>query len=169
MNQIARSYRFLVIVAILLAAGISPAVAQHINPHILYEQNCARCHAPHAGEFVVATTDFTENGLVGRMSEEPVRGILEDGHGRLTPVGIDVLMAQFESIQNSGRLFHEKCGICHDNARTLARLELVLRDDEIIGRYSGRDIALFLKSHGRMSGNEAGRMVEVLKRQLSFE
>ena len=121
---------------------------------------------PHAGDFVSEKLIVTENGLVGKSSGRPVIDYLEAGHGKLSDKEIDVLIEQFEFIQGTGRLFKEKCIICHDNAVKFARLKLILRDDILTGRYTDRDVAEFLLNHGRLDASEAKKMVEVLTRQL---
>ena len=75
-------------------------------------------------------------------------------------------MDHFAAIQKSGRLFRKKCEICHVRAVDVARDKLILRDGELVGRYTGRDTALFLTNHGRLTAEEILVMVEVLKRQV---
>ena len=157
-------------VAALLAlqsiAGGGVATAQTSDPHRAYEEKCARCHTPHAGEFARRNIDAVGNALLGRHSGRSVEALLARGHGEPTPGEVAALVAHFRAILNSGALFREKCKICHDPAVRLARLELELREGKLIGRYSGRDIEAFLRSHGRLEGDEVKRMVEVLTRQL---
>ncbi|MFD1157660.1 hypothetical protein [Roseovarius aestuarii] len=140
--------------------------AQQSDPHLIYEENCAECHVPHAGDFVSDKLVATDDGLAGKASGRPVIDYLKAGHGKLSDQEIDVLIEQFEFIQGTGRLFKEKCIICHDNAAKFARLKLILRDDILTGRYTDRDVAEFLLQHGRLDAFEAQKMVEVLKRQL---
>lgn len=49
----------------------------------------------------------------------------------------------------------------------LARRELALRGDRLVGRYTGRDIALFLENHGRLEGPEIETILRMLERQLA--
>lgn len=82
---------------------------------------------------------------------------------------IDVLVEQFDLIQETGRLFQAKCVICHENAARFARLRLILRDDTLTGRYTDKHVAEFLLQHGRRDASEAQTMVEVLTRQLQVK
>lgn len=153
--------------AIGLAFWVTSLSAQQSDPHLIYEQNCASCHEPHAGEFVSEKLVATENRLVGKASGRSVLNFLKSGHGKLSDKEVDALIDQFEFIQDSGRLFRDKCVICHDNAASFARLKLIMRDDIVTGRYTDRDVAEFLLQHGRLDATEAEKMVEVLKRHLS--
>lgn len=156
---------FLLLLPILLAGGQN-AAAQSADPHEIYERNCAQCHAPHAGDFVHDNLALSGNTIVGLKSKRDVRAFLQSGHGKLTPEEIDILVAALTQIRLSGRLFHDKCLICHDRAVRLARTELVIKDGRLVGCFSGRDIERFLKEHGRLDADEVLSMVAVLKRQL---
>ncbi|MDU8942900.1 hypothetical protein [Ovoidimarina sediminis] len=140
-------------------------VAQNLNPHTIYETACARCHAPHAGAFVEENLEFVDGTQRGRATGDAVQSLLEDGHGRLDPEEIAVIVPFLREIGLSDRLFHRKCSICHGSANDLAHFDLFLRDGRLIGRYSGRDIAGFLEGHGRLDPGEIPRMLEVLERQ----
>ena len=153
-------------IAIGLGIWAVSSIAQQSNPHLIYEENCASCHLPHAGDFVSEKLIVSESGIVGKASGRPVVDYLRAGHGKLSDEEVDVLIQQFEFIQQSGRLFKEKCIICHDNAAEFARQKLILRDDILTGRYTDRDVAEFLLQHGRLDASEAQKMVEVLMRQL---
>lgn len=95
------------------------------------------------------------------------RALLAEGHGRLAPEEVEVIVALLSSIRSSGFVFQDKCAICHVRASDLARRELILKDGELYGRYSGRDIAAFLARHGRLTGAELPDMLATLKRQLT--
>ena len=152
-----------------LCAATSVAIADPTDPHLLYEKSCGGCHAPHAGKFVFESLDLAPQGLVGRKSGRSVQMMLEAGHGRVSPSEINAIMTHLSSIQQSGRVFQDKCSICHVRAVDLARHDLFLREGTLFGRYSGVEIATFLLRHGRLSAKEVAPMVEVLKRQLRPE
>ncbi len=150
-----------------ILAGPCIAYAQSLDPHRLYEERCARCHAPHAGEFVHDSLVNSGGKVIGRKTSKDLRSFLSDGHGKLEPVEIDAIVEHLASIQKSGRLFHNKCLICHDRAVALARSQLVIRKGRLRGRYSGRDVEHFLSNHGRQEEDEVTTMIQVLKRQLT--
>ncbi len=151
----------------ILAGSIAVAAAQTIDPHRLYEQRCGGCHTPHAGDFVRGTLVMSDGKLLGRRTGHEVRAFLEAGHGKLTPDEVESMVDHLMNIQRSGGLFEKKCIICHDRAVKLARSELVIKDGRLVGRYSKRDIEVFLASHGRLKADEVLKMVDVLKRQLA--
>ena len=150
----------------LLMAGSPGLQAQDLDPHALYERSCARCHAPHAGDFAPKSLVRLGDRIVGREDGKELRAFLAAGHGRLAPGEVDALVAHLAFVLESGGLFRDKCLICHDRAVVLARRELVLRDGRLVGRYTGRDIAVFLENHGRLDGAEVATILRMLERQL---
>jgi hypothetical protein len=154
------------ICAIAVLLWVLPATAQPLDPHQIYERSCSRCHGAHAREFVNDNLIRSDGEIVGRKTSRDVRIFLEAGHGNLTPQEIETLFVQFESMLATGGLFQKKCRICHDRAARFARLNLVERDGRLVGRYSGRDIAEFLKGHGRLNPDEVDSMIATLIRQL---
>ena len=68
---------------------------------------------------------------------------------------------------STGWIFRDKCTLCHRNAVRLARIWLIVRDGRLVGRYTGRDIEAFLHNHGRLSDEEVGIVIKMLKRQLA--
>ncbi len=158
-------YRIVPWLACLLCAAFA-AQAQQADPHLVYERKCGTCHAAHAGDFVWEALTETGDGLAGRVSGRPVRDMLLRGHGGLTAPEIDSLLEQFARIRQSGQLFRRKCVICHDSAVQLARRELALDGDRLVGRYTGRDIAAFLIGHGRLDRSEVTDMIAILRRAL---
>jgi len=138
-------------------------VAETIDPHRLYEDQCSGCHAAHAGEFVHGSLDYSRGGAIGRKTSKGLRAFLTEGHGGLNAQQIDALLDLFLGIHNRGRVFHDKCRICHDRATELARSRLIIIDGRLMGRYSGRDIEEFLSRHGRLEGREVEMMTQTLE------
>lgn len=154
----------LFLTALLVPLLAKPARAQSVDPHRLYEERCAGCHLPHAGDFVWQDLALMQGELTGQRSGRSVAAMLEAGHGRLTPQEAAILLAHFDTIRASGQLFRQKCRACHVSARDLARNSLILREGELTGRYTDRDIAAFLVGHGRLTPEQVAHMLEVLKR-----
>jgi cytochrome c5 len=153
-------------VTIALAAH-SAATAQAIDPHKLYEERCASCHLPHAGEFA-RTTLMLDGGLLkGKESNRAVADILTR-HARrtYTPAEIEALINLLAPALQSGGVFEQKCLFCHDRAVAFARSHLVVRDGRLTGRYSGHDISAFLPEHGRMTEEEVAVVIAMLRRQI---
>lgn len=159
------------LIFLIVLAHVSPVFAaelssQTIDPHQLYEQSCARCHEPHARDFVHKKLIRPGENLLGRKSNKDVRELLKAGHGKLRLEEIETIVDHMTIIYQSGRLYHKKCRICHDRSVKFARLNLILKEGKLFGRYSGKDIEQFLSAHGRLKTNEVSKMVDVLKRQL---
>ncbi len=158
---------FLSLAPLSCALTAQPVQAGDVDPHSLYEKKCTACHEAHAGDFVHEKLKI-ENGVVtGLQTGRPVAATLAHGHGGLTATERAVMIAHLEEIAAAGTLYHEKCLACHDRASSMARSRLILRDNVLTGRYSGRDIASFLKGHGRLSAEQAADMTATLSRQLS--
>ena len=170
-GPVSRLRRVLALCALTLLAGNGvfspPALA--IDPHRLYEQNCSGCHAPHAGDFAHENLIASDGRMHGRESREEIREFLASGHGGLSAEGIGSLVEHLTNISRAGRLFHNKCKICHGRAVTFARKQLYLKDGKLIGRYSKRDIAHFLRDHGRLTADEVPTMAKTLERHLKTQ
>lgn len=160
---------FVLAQADIIGASAQTKDAQTKDPHILYEQRCGGCHAEHAGDFVGDSLLNSNGDIYGRKSGQELRSFLESGHGKLTVFEIETMVRHLTNIQNSGQLFRNKCRICHDRAVILARRKLIVKDGELIGRNTKRNIAQFLSGHGRLTSDEVSTMVDVLKRQLDTQ
>lgn len=142
------------------------AYAQTIDPHRVYEEKCSGCHSAHAGDFVWESLTVSDGELAGRKSGRQLDAFLRAGHGGLSAQETDALIEQFNLVRESGGLFRAKCRICHDSMISLARLDLIIDQGRLVGRYSGRDIDAFLHGHGRLEPAEVGTMIDVLTRAL---
>ncbi|MXN65254.1 hypothetical protein GR183_10115 [Stappia sp. GBMRC 2046] len=160
-------FRAIVPVSMIIAAISAPAFSQGIDPHALYEDRCAGCHAPHASELATEKLELRGADLITKDRGQPLDAFLQS-HRRtgLSPEEIDALLAHFSAIPLSGGLYRDKCTTCHERARELARLFLVERENRIVGRYSGRDIEAFLAGHGRLDPEEKRAIVEMFARQI---
>lgn len=141
-------------------AGV--AAAQSNQPpdfHVIFEERCLRCHG-HAGPFVMDALSLVDGVLVG-SDGRPVEPLLRAHFGGLDRDTLRLFLDTFETQVRSGGLFRERCVFCHGPAYHFARLNLVVNDGLLTGRYSGRDIGLFLRNHGRLNPEQAARMTEV--------
>ena len=152
----------------LTAASGEAARAQGTDPHDLYEQRCAGCHEAHAGDFVPDSLERRGDRIVGRKNGKELRAFLAAGHGRLAPGEVDAMVTHLAYVLETSGLFRKKCLICHERAVVLARGRLILRDDRLTGRYTGRDIPTFMENHGRLEGDEVATIVRMLERQLTL-
>ena len=149
----------------LFATIASPVMAQPIDPHSLFETRCGRCHG-HAGEFARKTFLIEDGELVIQESRQRLLGFLPNHFGKLTRDEISALLEAFQQQVETGGLYQEKCRICHDRARYLARQNLVLRNGQLVGRYTGADIKRLLSYHGRLSDDEQAIIYDMLVWQL---
>lgn len=155
-------------IASAIALGCLPVQAQSIDPHALYESRCTRCHEPHASDFARAHLMKDGGAVVGTETGQELSSLL-DGHRRtnLTTAEIGALVDHFGAMMETGWIFQEKCTLCHGAAVRLARTWLIMRGDTLLGRYSGRDIEVFLGNHGRLTAPEVQIVTKMLKRHLS--
>jgi len=146
------------------AAGRALAADEAAAPgdfHALFEARCMGCHG-HAGDFARQSLVLTDGVLRGRESGREIAPFLRRHKGGLDAEQTARFVAIFTKQVESGGLFQERCGMCHASARGVVRNYLILRDGELVGRYSGRDIRRFLTEHGRSSDEEAAEFYDTL-------
>jgi len=150
---------------ITMVANFQPATAA--DPHALYEKRCARCHASHGGMFVRQSLIKKDGNLIGVETRTEIGDLMRHGHGHLkSSEDIETMVRHLSAIFNGSAVFQTKCLICHERAVTLARNRLINTQNGLRGRYTGRDMELFLNSHGRLEDDEAGIVLEMLARQV---
>ncbi|MCL5778385.1 hypothetical protein M1105_15500 [Limibaculum sp. FT325] len=144
------------------AGAQTGAAPQDAEPdfHAIWEARCLSCHG-HAGAFARERLTLEAGEVRGRGGRD-LRPFLARHGGGLPPDQVELFLDVLARQLASGGFYERECRICHDSARELARLRLVLRDGRLMGRYSGREIATFLVGHGRMSEAEAEAMTEAL-------
>jgi hypothetical protein len=164
------------VIVILLALLLLVLVPLHeaagavLDPHWIYEQKCSRCHDPHGALFAARHLAGDGGRVVGKRSGRELSAILDDHRGAsLSEDQVEALVAHFTAMLETGFLFQSKCTVCHGRAVALARTFLIIRDDRLLGRYSGRDIEVFLQGHGRLDAGEIPVIVAMLKRQLASQ
>lgn len=143
------------------------AVAAQSDPHAIYETRCAACHEPHAREFARKSLELKDGRVLLKGTGTGLSEFLQKHPRRpLSKEDADLLDRQLAAMLQSGFLFQEKCIVCHDRAVSFARLNLIERDGVLKGRYTDRDIAEFLRGHGRLTAEEADTILVMLRRQL---
>jgi cytochrome c5 len=146
--------------ALLLWAGA--AVAQPApDPHDLFESRCLSCHG-HAGSFARDHLRLGEEGIVTSRGL-PLAPFLETHRGGLPAAAVAPLLAMFRQQLSTDALYQTTCRFCHDRARDFALRNLILRDGQLTGRYSGHVIADFLAGHARLTADEARMMTAILR------
>ena len=148
----------LTLIAAVLATGA--AEAGQTDYHDLFEKRCLACHG-HAGDFARETLRVEPDGVVGSRGQ-PLEQFLSRHQGGLAKEDIGPILEMFRRQIESGALFRERCAICHDTAREFARINLILRDGVLIGRYSDREVAPFLVGHARLTASQAAEMTQAL-------
>lgn len=141
--------------------------AQAIDPHAVFEKRCSRCHEQHGGDFAQKTLTLTPDGkLLGKKTAVRVEEFLADHFGKPSEYDIAALVDMFTRQLRSGGLFKQKCRVCHTNAKRLARTKLMLRDGQLVGRFTARKMREFLARHGRLEGDEVETIRAMLEWQL---
>ena len=150
----------------LLLYLLMAAQSQPIDPHALFEAKCGRCHE-HAGDFAREKLTIETGDVVGRQSGKPVLITLTSHFGRLSEAETGLIVDMFRRQVLSDGLYKAKCRFCHDPAKNLARQTLILREGQLVGRYSGRSIEDLLSYHGRLQGDEQKTVLDMLTWQLT--
>lgn len=162
-----RPAAFALLVACLLATGGRAAEWGQWSPYPsrpgLFQERCARCH-DEAGSFAKTDLKFEEGVLRARRSGKDLRAFLPGHPGRLDEAEREAMVATLTAIVTSGGQFQQRCAICHGHAEAFAGAQLVIRDGRLRGRYSGRDVEIFLPGHGRLDAEGAAFFATVLSR-----
>jgi hypothetical protein len=148
---------------LLLAATVSHSPAKAADLHRLWEERCAECHGE-AGPFAHRTLAADGDRLVGRRPERDLLAFLRRHQGGLPEADAQAVYAMLLAQAETQPLFRERCGLCHPKAADLVRGALVLRDGVLVGRYTGRPTADFLKNHGRIEADELPVFLDLLTR-----
>lgn len=156
-----RASPILGVFAIVLAAIFAgPGRADDTDLHALFEARCMTCHG-HSGDFARRMLSVEQGRVVGSRGQ-PLETFLGRHQGGLPGTEVDRLLALFLEQIDSGAVFRDRCLTCHGTARSFAQVHLILRDDVLYGRYSGRPVAAFLTGHGRLDAAGAEQMTEAL-------
>lgn len=160
-------YRLILVFVVILTAGI--AQAEPVDPHAVYEQKYTRCHEDHARAFADQHLLVVDDRVIGKRRNRDLENFLINGHGKLAFAEVVPLVAHLKSVIGADGLYERKCRICHEPAVDFARIKLIVRDGRLLGRYSARDIDIFMAEHGRISQDEHPIIMDALKRQLETQ
>lgn len=131
--------------------------------HRLWEERCGGCHGDSA-EFVRHGLQLIDGELRGKRPGTDLRAFMLRHRGGLPEPYVgpvyDMLLAQ----ATTPARFRDQCGICHHRAVELVRDALVVRNGELVGRYSGRLTRDFLRGHGRLDEEGVAFFAKLLAR-----
>lgn len=128
-----------------------------VDPHTLFEARCQRCHG-HAGDFAREHLFLEDGNVLGKRTGGGLARFLQRHQGGLAENEMAALFDAFQRQLTVGPLFQDRCRACHLSARELAKHQLILSDEGLMGRYSGNPMAAFLQRHGTFSDEEAERL-----------
>lgn len=121
--------------------------------HRLWEERCGECHGDSA-QFVRGSLRVIDGQLQGKRPGTDLRVFMLRHRGGLPESHAHAVYEMLLAQATTPPRFREQCGICHAKAADLARDSLILRNGDLVGRYSGRRVSDFLHDHGRL--DEAG-------------
>jgi len=122
--------------------------------HALWHERCQGCHG-HAAAFARERSSLDEQRL-GVFLRRHRGGLPEN-----LAAGMAAMLAATAAAPDR---FMQECRICHSRAADFARDHLAVRDDTLVGRYSGRDVAEFLDGHARLDADGAAFFTDQLRR-----
>lgn len=157
-RQTALMGRMAATMAIAIAFGSAAAA---LDLHEYWDKNCGNCHG-HSATFARTFLTEKDGKLQGRHHVDNLDVFLGNHYldrDLVAPV-IGMLLAQ----ASSDPRFRNECGRCHENAATLARESLTLRDGKLVSRTTGRSTADFLSRHARIKPDDVPFFTEVLTR-----
>ena len=134
----------------------------------LFQEECGKCH-DRAGTLVRDRLKLVDGVLTTRRTGRDLRAFLPTHFDRRSTDEVAAIYKELLRVAQGRGWFEVRCGMCHTSAEDLARRALILRDGKVVGRYTGRDIAAFLRGHGTGSAEEAEFFEGVLRHQLQAQ
>ena len=155
------------VAAVFIMTALVPAMASAQSEEWpgLYYRQCGNCHGG-AHELLEERAILKDGILLGRSSSQDIRAFLGRHFGRRGEADVAAIHMELLRVAKKGGRFQRQCAICHVSAEALARHNLIWKDGELYGRYSGRRIGDFLTRHGRLATHDAAFFEEVLRRNL---
>jgi hypothetical protein len=146
-------------VAFALAMPLSGALA--VDLHDYWDRNCANCHG-HSAEFSRRFLSEQAGKLQGRHHVDDLAVFLRNHY--LPADLVEPVTAMLLAQVTTEPRFISQCSRCHENAATLARDTLALRDGTLVSRTNGRPIAEFLNGHAGLKSADVPFFLDVLTR-----
>jgi hypothetical protein len=164
-QSLTASFVFVCAFAFALALVPGNAWAADRDLHDYWDARCASCHG-HAADFARKFLRVENGKLIGTHHRDNLDVFLRTHH--LTPdlyaPTIAMLKAQVATVTP---LFKTKCSGCHAAAAEFARKSLEMRKGVLTGKKSEKPVIEYLKTHGKVTSDEATSIVETLTRVLS--
>jgi hypothetical protein len=147
--------------AVVLLSGTCLAADADRDLHRYWDTRCKDCHGD-AGAFARRTLRVEGDRLLGAHHERDLDLFLQ--HHYLTAELVAPVKRMLAAQVVTPPLFALHCSGCHGSAAEFARKSLVLRDDVLVGRASGRPVAQYLQSHGGLPPEQIATVVDSLRR-----
>lgn len=144
---------------VLLVCLGQPAPATDI--HAFWDQRCAECHG-HAADFARRHLSTQDGKLIGAHHQDDLKMFLGQHH--MGPDLVEDIHAMLLAQVQTAPLYQRKCIACHEAASEFARTDLEFRGGVLVGRKTGKPVAEFMKTHGRLTPEEVPAIVEALAR-----
>jgi len=152
-------------VALAFLLWMAWAAASGVDLHAYWDSRCRHCHDD-AGPFARSTLSVDNRGqLQGRHHRADLERFLHQHH--LADDLVKPVTAMLAAQVTTPPLFKQHCAGCHVSAAEFARKSLVLRDNVLTGRASGRPVDDYLHSHGGLAPEQVPEMVKTLTRVLA--
>jgi hypothetical protein len=146
---------------IILLMLFNKAGASGIDLHWLWDNQCAGCHG-HSSDFAGRFLKVSNGQLEGVHHTQDLRIFMRNHYtsGNETDAVYQMLLAQ---VLTKPR-FKQECSSCHDRAASFVRQSMILQDEVLLSRDSGRPIRTFLQQHRRLDPNDVDFFTSLLIR-----
>lgn len=161
--HVSRGWLALLGIVLALAPPARADGLSSIDLHALWDDRCASCHGD-AGAFARRTLTLQDGRAQGRHPVGDLALFLRNHYlaDALVPRVTAMLAAQVATPP----LYAERCAGCHGRAAAFVRERLARSDGRTITRTGGRDVGALLRSHGALTPDEQGVVLESLTRVL---
>ena len=129
--------------------------------HWLWDNQCAECHG-HSGEFARKFLDIKNGELQGRHHRQGLRGFMRNHYA--TGIEIDAIYEMLLAQALTEPRFKQECRHCHGSAASFVRHSVVLQDEALLGKKSGRPVRQFLQQHQQLASDDVEFYTHLLNR-----